>query len=377
MGTGQAETPQRLTLDLSLMSEGAAQAVHPEIWALSRLVEASGGDADDAFALGVCGGAGFIGVAFRNTRAGFSTLHVSGWNPFQSNLLAGIERLGLPAIVRETTGRRRAARNLERALEDGGPVVLWVDGATVGLAPTELTGMSPTVVVAEAVSGGVQVAEGPGRLAVVAADVLSQARLANRTHRNRVVTVTPGGAGDLAQLYRRGLAAVAVGAVGGPPGSSGPDGITALAGMLTTDGPGSWTDTFPGGWELRRSLVGLRSAIVREGALLRRPQAGFTAEAARATGLSELAEVAEAYGRLAADWEELADAALPPDVPGLAELRDVPTPWALPKDLAEEPFPLGAVETSQLLHGLAAKLTALSGKEHATLELLRRVLSAQ
>ncbi len=359
------------------MSESPAAAPHPEIWALARLVEAAGGEASDAFVLGVSGGAGFLGVAFRNSRAGFSTLHLSGWNPFQSNLLAGLERLGLPAVVRETSGRRRAARNLERALDDGSLAALWIDGATVGLAPPQLMGMSPTVVVAQATGNGVELAEGPSRTVVVEPGLLTEARLANRAHRTRVVTVGSGGDGDLASRYRRGLAAVAVGAIGGPPGASGPDGIRELAGTFTAAGPSGWPQTFPGAWELRRSLVGLHASIATEDGLLRRLQARFTAEAAEATGIPELTDLAEAYRALGAAWDELAAAALPADVVGLAELRDTPTPWDLPPRLADEPFPLGEMETTELLHGLGARLAALADREAETLERLRSVLSAK
>lgn len=366
--------PPTLTLNQSLMSERPSAAVHPEIWALSALAAAAGGEVTGEMALGICGGAGLIGLAFRDSRAGRSTLHLSGWNPFQSSLLGGIERLGLQVEVRETSGRRRAARNLDRALADADLAVLWLDGATAGLAPADLRGMSPTVVVARPVGDEVEVAEGPGRAAIINREQLTEARLVNRTHRTRVVTVVSGARGDLAQLYRRGLAATAVGPTGGPPHGSGPSAAAELAVRLTDDGDDGWHATFPGAWELTRSLVALRSAIVREGGLLRRSQAAFTADAARATGLGALVSIATDYSELAAAWDAVADAALPADVPALAALRPLTSEWDLDPGAVGDDFALNAGDAEALLHDLAAQLRTIGRREDATLEQLRAVL---
>lgn len=371
---------QTLRLNLSLMSERPAAAVHPEIWALSALVDAAEGRGDlgsgpptPTLALGVSGGAGLLAVAFRDRRAGSSTLHLTGWNPFQTTLLGGLERLGAHAIVRESGRRRKAARHLDEALAGGTPVAAWVDGATLGVQPTVLRGMSPTVVVAaDAGSGQVRVGDGRTELTVERA-LLDEARHASGAHRTRLVTLAPGAFDHAAVVTRRGLATTAVGPVGGPPGASGADGLRALAALLAD--PEERAEVFPDAAAQTGALVALHAAVASEDALLRTAQAEFVGHAAVVLETDALREIAAAQQTLADDWAAVAAAALPADVPELAALRTVPSAHALPADVGAS-FPLAPGETAELFGALAARLTALADAEERALEALRTVLRA-
>ena len=358
---------------------GGGAAVHPEIWALTELAAGAGVPLDAAAALGGSGGAGLIAVGFRDTRAELSTLHLSGWNPFQTSLLGGIERLGLHAVVGESSRRRRALKHLDRALDGGGPVAVWVDGATLGLGPEALAGASPTVVVARSrADGRIDVSDRPGDPLTVDRDQLDVARAANPAHRARVATIVPGKTADPAVAQRRGLAATAVGPLGGPPGVSGPDALHLLADLLA-DGstePGSFGSEFPDDAAVRTALIALHLAGSREGGLLREHQAAFTAQAADGLDLPALRAQADAYRELAAGWRAVGEAALPADVPALAALRGAPSAWELPPGTSEEPFPLSATELRELLDSLAARLSALADREHDVLEALRATLSS-
>lgn len=357
-----------------LDADGAALPPHPEIWALSELLRDLGLDHSEAFALGVSGGAGFLGVAFRYDRDDFSNLHISGWNPFQSGLLAGAGRLGLTGSLEETSSKRKAAKALHIALADGEAAALWVDGASLGLAPAALDGMSPTVVVARGLAeGGVRVASAEGPAQVVEPHVLLAARTRIRSHRHRLLTLR-GLIDDLPAAVRSGLADAAVGPVGGPKGNGGPEGVAELARRIDGEGRGSWRSVFAGDRHLLGALVNLHAAVTREGGLLRSGQAEFERYAAELLGMPELSEVAGAHDRLAAAWREIADAGLPADVPGLAAARGVSSALRLPPALAEAPFPLSATETDELLAGLAARVAALAADEADTLELLRSTL---
>lgn len=367
-------TAKSLKLNLSLMSDQVpAAAVHPELWALTSLLDGAGAPADPAIAFGISGGAGLLTIAFRDTRASRSTLHLTGWNPFQTSLLGGLERLGAHAVVRESGRRRRAAKHLDEALSGGASVAVWLDGATVGLAPPALRGMSPTVVVARAAADGATVDITDGTTALTVDRLtLDEARHASPAHRTRVVTLGPGEPLEPALLVRRGLATTAVGPLGGPPGASGAEGLHAFADLTASED--DWTDVFPGDAELVGALVALYAAVDREDGLLRRHQAAFVDYAFEVTGLENGAEIAESYRQLACEWDAVAAAALPADVPELAALRGVRSANELLPGSANEPFPLPAGETAELRAALAARLSALADAEERTLESLRTVL---
>src|SRR5687768_10935253 len=109
------------------MLDAMVDVPHPEIWACGRLLESIGRDGAAPAALGVAGGAGFRGLGFRYAHGDVSTLHVSGWNPFQSDLPGAATRLGVIGTLDETSRRRRAAKSLDAALASGSPFALWLD----------------------------------------------------------------------------------------------------------------------------------------------------------------------------------------------------------------------------------------------------------
>ena len=354
-----------------------AAAAHPELWALTALLAEASPDAAGALgpagAFGVSGGAGLLTVAFRDTRAGRSTLHLTGWNPFQTSLLGGLERLGAPAVVRESGRRRRAAKHLDEALAGGTAVAVWADGATLGLAPAVLRGMSPTVVVARATGDrdAVEIADGTTSLSVDR-NLLDEARHASAAHRTRVVTVGPGALADAPLIARRGLATTAVGPLGGPPGASGAEGLRAFSTVVGTDA--EWVDVFPDDAAFLGALVALHAAASAEDGMLRRHQAAFVDLALDVGGLSDAAALPDEYRALAAEWDAVGAAALPADVPELAALRGLRSAHELLPGSADEPFPLPAGEAAELRAGLAARLAALADAEERTLEALRAVL---
>lgn len=347
---------QSLTLNLSLMSDASDASVHPEIWALTALLEAAGLDASAggpgtaaAVALGVSGGAGLLTIAFYDRRADRSTLHLTGWNPFQTSLLGGLERLGVPAVVRETSRRRRAARYLDEALAGGTPAAVWVDGATLGFAPEALRGMSPTVVVARAAAdaqGEIAVSDGRTERTVARAH-LDEAREANPAHRARVVTLGTGTLDPVDVMARRGLATTAVGPLGGPGGAHGAKGLRAFAELLAT--PAERAEVFPGDAGAATALAGLHRAVTGEHGLLRRHQAAFVEHAAAVGAIDAADGVVLGYRALADDWDALAAGAQPAEAEA-------------------------AGEADARFAALAARLSALADAEDEALEVLRAVL---
>lgn len=355
------------------MLDALTDAPHPEIWAFERLLESIGGAADPALALGLAGGAGFIGLGFRSSDAS-STLHVSGWNPFQSDLPSAAKRLGVVGTLDETSRRRRAAKTLDAALASGQPFALWLDTATVGLGPADLQGASPGVVIARAtVDGGVTL--GDGRSSVEASrEEIAHARAVHAAQRYRLLSLRPAKHEDVEGAIRGGLARLAVGPTGGEASDRGPDGVRQLADAIDGAGDGSWRAVFEGDAHLLGALISLYRAITREQGLLRGHQAAFERQAAEVLDRPALTERAEAHASLATGWLAVAELALPADVPGLALARGIEPTDPLPEALADAPMPLSLSEQDALLTDLAASVGALATAEHEALESLRDLL---
>jgi hypothetical protein len=356
------------------MLDAVADAPHPEIWAFSQLLDSIGFERDAGMALGLAGGAGFIGMGFRYDHIDVSTLHVSGWNPFQSDLPSAAKRLGVIGTLDETSRRRRAAKSLASALENGMPFALWLDTATIGLGPASMRGASPGVVVATAIPGG-GVRLGDGRATVeCTTDEVAAARAIHGAQHYRLLALRPAKDEDLAGAIRGGLARLAVGPMGGEPSDLGPEGVKQLAESIGGTEDGSWRSVFEGDRHLLGALISFHGAITREQGLLRGPQAAFERRAAEVLGRPALAERAEAHAELAAGWLAAAELALPADVPGLALARELASTDDLPETLQDSPMPLTASEQDELLAGLASAVSALAVAEAEALETMRDLL---
>ncbi|MDO9355783.1 MAG: hypothetical protein Q7T55_18945 [Solirubrobacteraceae bacterium] len=356
------------------MPDAATGAPHPEIWAFGQLLDGIGLDGDAAMALGLAGGAGFIGMGFRYDHIDVSTLHVSGWNPFQSDLPGAAKRLGVIGTLDETSRRRRAAKSLAGALASGAPFALWLDTATVGLGPEAMRSASPGVVVATALPDG-DVRLGDGRATVVCtAREIAAARAIHAAQHYRLLALRAPKEEDLAGAMRGGLARLAVGPLGGEASDLGPEGVQQLADSIGGTEDGSWRSVFEGDRHLLGALISFHGSIVREQGLLRGPQATFERRAAEVLERPALLERADAHAELAAGWIAAAQLALPADVPGLALARTLTSTDGLPDTLEEQPMPLSASEQDELLRGLSGAVSALAAAEAEALETLRDLL---
>lgn len=356
------------------MLDGVVAGRTPEIWALERLLALGGVDASASMALGLAGGAGFVATSVKGGRRAPARLHVSGWNSFQTDLVGAVDRLGMVGTFDETSNRRAAARALDDALASGRPAAVWVEGTLLGAEAAT----APLVVLATArIDGDVELtgplADGEIGVSTVDRATLNASRDAVPALRNRLLTVGPP-TEDRALAIRAGLATMAVGSIGGLRGRTGPEGVERLARAITGRGFGDWRTIFDGGWPLLAALSTLSGTIRAEQGLLRAPQACFERTAADALDIPPLAEVASAHDALAAGWLEVADLALPPDLPALDRTRaTAPTAEAL--DAAHgDTFPINRAELDAILAGTAARVAALAADEAAALELLRTTL---
>jgi uncharacterized protein DUF4872/butirosin biosynthesis protein H-like len=362
----------------------------------------------EALALVVGGGIGAGVFAFRYEKDDVSTLFLAGrhrWEDDLAFLRGGTERLGLTATVTETGSVAGAARNLRAALE-AGPVVAWVDLATLGTRgfPSEWEGGGYhvlTVLEVDEAAGTANLADLAPERIIVELPVLARARARIAKHKNRLLSVSPGGTPDLETVIRAGLRA-GVDALTDPPRRNfGLDTFRDLAERIRgRGGKDSWARVFPRGRHLWDALAAIDRFVEGHGSgggLVRPLFAAGLAEASRMISDPRLAEASAAYGELGGRWRAFAAAALPEQIPLLRETRDLRVrqetlyrergtdalpelraTWARLAEIGGQvgsDFPLSESETADLLTDLGDHLEAIHAAEVAALEGLRATIA--
>ncbi len=100
--------------------------LHPDTSALRFALADRGLELSEALTLIIAGGAGAAAMAFRYEAEDVSHFHLSGWNPFQSDVRDAVTRLGFAADIHETSGAKAADRALRERLQDGVQLA-WVE----------------------------------------------------------------------------------------------------------------------------------------------------------------------------------------------------------------------------------------------------------
>jgi hypothetical protein len=254
--------------------------VHRETSALRFALRDAGIEISEPLLLVICGGAGAACMSFRYEAEDFTRFHLSGWNPFQSDVVTAVERLKLTPDIHETGGAKTAQRALEERVEERVQVA-WVEDYSV-LAVAALDGHNAKVY--------------DRRLHTIPAEELAVRRAQIRKQKHRLLAVEPGEP-DIAAAVRSGLEACARGAVNPPSPGMSLDGLARWADDLDNGWP-----KFPPGKHRDGALRDMTAAIrASGGGLLRNLQAKGLREA----GLDELAARTE---KLAREWEALPDA---------------------------------------------------------------------
>lgn len=245
-------------------------------------------------------------------------------------------RLGVPVEIEETGNAVLAGRALREQVEAGNPVLVWGSKAALpylglreDLAPvTEhlwvVTGFAAereSFRIADLAPGSLELSE----------NEMAVARSALFTAKHRRMTVKEegtrkGGARNeeaRSRLLRSGLPA-SVSALREPllPGQGLPGIARWAASLEDGESPRGWPRQLASGPRLFDALTGLFRIVHLETAgALRGLWADFLHDAAEWGRAPALAEVEPRYRDLAVRWRELAVAALPDDVPALAEAR--------------------------------------------------------
>ena len=384
------------------------RGINPAANALRVILADIGLDIDEPGALTIGGGAGIGVFQFHYAKEGFSSLFLAGRHAWADDLRfidAAVRRLGLEPHVSETGARRIADRQLRDALEDGRPVVAWVDLAELETRgyPAEYRGGAYHVVVVRALDEG----RGVATLDDLANDpidvpieTLARARARIAKFRHRLLRIppdaTPPTADRVSSAIHAGLDATIDGFDHPRTRNFSLDALADWSARLRGTGKDSWGTVFPRGQRLWAGLASIHRYTEHYGSgggLLRPQVAAGLRAAVEHVGNAGLADVAAHYDDLGARWTALARAALPDDVPAFRRTRDlqdhraalyaehgrdaateIAATWAETAAIRAamtEAFPLDERATRSLLDELAARVDAIHEGETAALEALR------
>ena len=328
--TGERYTTARRQLLGGRIANDDASGIRPDVHGINaattafRILLGSAGVRLSEGELLLAGGGIGIGV-FSFHYPEFSSLFIAGRHLWHDDLayLQGLgERLAVPLEIRETGSRKQAEKTLFEMLEKG-PVIAFVDLATLGHRGGVEAYYVVTVLEANEGQGTALIADLADRPIEVRLETLAEARARHRKFKNRLVRIDePQGEPPISAAVDAGLEACAQGLVSSPMKGAGSnftlESLDLLSKRMRSEGKESWAQQFPPGPRLWTALSSLYEYIEHygSGGGLLRP---FFAESLAGSG-SEAASVAPAYASLGERWSALARTALDPTVFEFAEL---------------------------------------------------------
>jgi hypothetical protein len=282
---------------------------------------------DEAMAFGIAGGLGVGIFTFHYEEEGIATFFIAGrhlWQDDLAYLQAAAARLGCQIILRETGGKKTAAKHLREMLAEHGPVAAWVDLAHLPYRamPAYWSGGGYHIVVVyeiDETAGAALVGDLADEPIEIPLSDLAEARGRIRKQKNRLLALThQGKSSPLREAVFSGLHACHTGLVQGRTKNFTLDAIQTLADRIHgASGAESWEVIFPPGRKLWTGLTSMHDFIEHYGTgggLCRPVFAEFLGEAAEALSDDRLADLGERYAALGVAWSELADMALPDEV---------------------------------------------------------------
>jgi hypothetical protein len=304
---------------------GPLRGRHPDTAALARLLAAlgvadpaTGRPLSEAMCLGIAGGIGVAYFVFEYEE--LTTFYLGGrLNSYvqkQDATQAALDRLGVPAQVRRTSGAATAERQLRAALDLGRPVIVTVDVARLlyRAVPDWLCGMTPQDVLVE-LRGTEPVLWdlAPAPIPVTWPE-LADARAGVRSAKHRLLLAeAPAGPVDVAGAAAAGIADTWAGMLEPPMRNFGVPGLAKWAELLTAGrDPKGWPRMLdaPGRqFQLLTWLYDWVETAGTGGGFFRAMYAEFLEQAAGPLERPELAGLAGDYRELAAAWTALAEAA--------------------------------------------------------------------
>ena len=286
----------------------------------------------EAMLLGIGGGLG-AGYILWEFKAHDSATIVLGnrWNYPVDFITHTCERIGFTVQVQETTSKKAAFDQLKTGLEQGAPVITWVDKAHLPhqQLPEHMKAHISHVFGVyglDEAAGTVQVDDLAQCLIAVDLPTLEAARARISSDKNRTLTLNMTGVIDLPAAIRAGIADC-IEHLGRDSESFALPVYKKWAKLMTDPkNKKGWPVVFQSRKGLYSTLRGVFEGIVldnTEGAALRNLYADFLTEAAPVLDNPALEEAAAAYHVAAAHWDELANCVLSHDIPPLREATDL------------------------------------------------------
>jgi hypothetical protein len=395
--------------------------IHPETATLANVLAnqgvvsgLTGEPLSEAAILGIGGGlgAGYILWEFQRHDApvltlGFRNRWQYPWIPGWAG--SALERLGIAPDVHETGGAKAAQAALDARLEAGVPVIAWVDPQGIGTwgLPEAMSGYGGlAIVVIGREADGAYLVDDRGRAPFrVPAAVMAAARGRVGSYKHRIVALrtTPGPipAERLRAAMRAGLADQVEHLRSTSDSFSLPAWRKWARLMTDQRNAKAWPRVFADGVGLFGALSAIHEDVDGQvgssGGHLRELYADALDEAAVALDNAALADAALAWRAVADQWEELADAAVPPDLDGAAEAVEAvealheaamageagrsavteaaATVWAI-RDRYADAFPLAPDRIAAILADLGERLGAIHQAELDALEVTAQAIDA-
>jgi len=393
--------------------------LHPETAALANVLAnqgvvsgLTGEPISEAAILGIGGGLGAGYILWEFQRRDGPVLTLGFRNRWQYAAIPGwtgkvLDRLGIDGDVDETGGPKAAREALDGRLDRGVPVIALVDLQAIGTwgRPDAMAGIDGLVVVVFGRDAdGAYLVDDRGRSPFrVAPDVMAAARGRIGSFKHRIVGLrtTPGPipADRLRAATRAGLEDQ-VDHLRTRSDSFSLPAWRKWARLMTDErNAKAWPRVFAGGRGLFAALAALHESVDGRvgpsGGHLRELFAASLDEAAVALDTPALGDAARAWRSVAERWEELADAAVPPDLDGSAESVEAvetlhaavmdgepgrsrataaaATAWGI-RDRYTEAFPLPADRVAAILEDLGAQIGAIHEAEVDALDLTTRAI---
>jgi hypothetical protein len=406
-------------IDLATPGYRMRGGLHPETATLTNVLAnqgvvsgITGQPLTEAAILGIGGGLGAGYILWEFQRHGAPVLTLGFRNQWQYPWIPGwtgktLERLGIEPDVHETGGAKGARTALDARLDAGVPVIAWVDPQGVGTwgLPEAMSGYGGlAVVVFGRDDDGRYLVDDRGRAPFrISPAVMAAARGRVGSYKHRIVRLrtTPGPipADRLRAAMRAGLEDQ-VDHLRAPSDSFSLPAWRKWARLMTDDrNAKAWPRVFADGTGLFGALSAIHEnvdgGVGSSGGHLRELYAEALDEAAAALDIAALGEAARAWRGVADRWEELADAAVPPDLDGAGEAvaaveslheaamagepgrsrvtAAAATVWAI-RDRYADAFPLPPDRIAAILEDLGGQLGAIYRAEVDALEMTARAI---
>ncbi len=353
----------------------------------------------EALTFVLAGGIGAGVFAFFYEKEDWASLFLGGrhlWQDDQAYLVSAGKRLGLKAVVKESSGVKPGEKHLHEGLEQG-PLIAWVDSAHLPhrALPAQFSGGGYHIVTVYAIEGDhALIGDLTDEPVTISLKDLATARARIKKQKNRLLWYEKVKPQMDARVLDDALTACAEGLTRPKMKNFRLDGLVDFAARILNDkGKDSWGYMFPPGGRLWSALTWLYTSVEHYGTgggLCRSIFAEGLSEAATQFGRKQLASLSSVYARLGEQWTALAEQALPDQIPACREARqliahkaelthsggdpeEIKRCWEELQKLetaARKQFPLNPAQVIELRQSLSEKMEFVAEGEREALAML-------